>query len=77
MMTDIAPGWEIVAQKTRRPVMHMILIVLQMLMIVDPLTHSDVTYTVRRRATGETRQVTADSREAAAEKIEQGLFDRA
>ena len=76
-MTDIAPGWEIVAQKTRRPVVHMILILLQMLMIVDPLTHSDVTFTVRRRTTGETRRVTAASREVAAEKIEQGLFDRA
>jgi len=76
-MTEIAPGWEIVAQKTRKPVMHMILILLQMLMIAEPLSRSHVTFTVRRRTTGETRQVTADSREAAAAKIEQGLFDRA
>jgi hypothetical protein len=76
-MTDIAPGWEIVAQKTRRPVMHMALILLQMLMVAEPLTRSDVTFTVRRRTTRETRQVTANSREAAAAKIEQGLFDRA
>jgi hypothetical protein len=76
-MTEIAPGWEIVAQKTRKPVMHMVLILLQMLMLAEPMNRSSVTYTVRHRVTGETRQVTADSHEQAAAKIEQGLFDRA
>ncbi len=76
-MTDIAPGWEIVAQKTHHPILHIGLILLQMLAISDPLNRSDVTFTVRNRATGETRKVTADSRERAAARIAQGQFDPA
>ncbi len=76
-MTDIAPGWEIIAQKTRNPVRHMVLILLQMLMLTEPLNRSEVTFTVRNRATGETRKVTADSREQAAAMIADGAFDKA
>jgi hypothetical protein len=41
-----------------------------------PATHSSVTFTVRNRATGETRKVTAKSEDEAALLIAQGRFDR-
>jgi hypothetical protein len=77
-MTEIAPGWEIVDRKTRGPIAHLVFMVLQMLMLSwPPATHSSVTFTVRNRATGETRKVTAKSEEEAALLIAQGQFDRA
>ena len=74
-MTEIAPGWEIIARKTRGPIAHILFIILQMLLISPPATHSSVTFTVRNRATGETRKVTAKSEEEAALLIAQGQFD--
>ena len=54
----------------------MLFIVLQMLLLVPPQNHSSVTCTVRNRATGETRKVTANSDEEAAVLIAQGQFDK-
>jgi hypothetical protein len=78
-MTEIAPGWEIVDHKTRGPIAHLVFMFLQMLMLSwPPATHSSVTFTVRDRATGETRKVTAKSEEKeAALLIAQGQFDPA
>jgi hypothetical protein len=77
-MTDIAPGWEIIAQKTRNPVAHMVFILLQILLLhAEPLNRSNVTFTVRHRETGETRTITARSRTEAAARIEEGRFDPA
>jgi hypothetical protein len=77
-MTDIAPGWEIIAQKTRSPVAHMVFIILQMLLLhAEPLNRSSVTFTVRHRETGETRRITARSHAEAAAMIADGRFDRA
>ena len=75
-MSELAPGWEIVARKTRGRLAYMLFIVLQMLLVVPPQSHSSVTYTVRNRATGETRKVTANSDEEAAVLIAQGQFDK-
>jgi hypothetical protein len=74
-MTELAPGWEIVARETRAPLARMLLIVLQVLSLVPPEGHSSVTFTVRNRETGETRKVTANSSEEAAVLIAQGQFD--
>jgi hypothetical protein len=74
-MTELAPGWEIVARETRAPLARMLLIVLQVLSLVPPEGHSSVTFTVRNRETGETRKVTANSVEEAAVLIAQGQFD--
>jgi hypothetical protein len=76
-MTELAPGWEVIARKTRGPIAHMLFIILQVLLISPPVTHSSVTFMVRNRATGETRKVTAKSEEEAALLITQGQFDRA
>jgi hypothetical protein len=77
-MNEIAPGWEVIARKTRGPFAHLLFIVLQILMALwPPATHSSVTFTVRNRATGETRKVTAESEQAAALRIANGQFDRA
>ena len=75
-MSELAPGWEIVARKTRGPVAQMLLIVLQMIMVLPPQSHSSVTFTVRNRETGETRKVTANSTDEAAILIAQGQFDK-
>ena len=74
-MDELAPGREIVARETRAPLARMLLIVLQMLLLVPPQSHSSVTFTVRNRDTGETRKVTASSVEEAAILIAQGQFD--
>ncbi len=76
-MSEIAPGWEVVARRTRGPIAHLLFLVLQILMLSwPPATHSSVTFTVRNRATGETRQVTAKTEDEAALLITQGQFDR-
>jgi hypothetical protein len=76
-MSELAPGWEVIARKTRGPIAHLIFIVLQMLILSwPPAGHSGVTFTVRNRATGETRKVTAKSEDEAAALIAQGRFDR-
>jgi hypothetical protein len=76
-MSEIAPGWEVIARTTRGPIAHLIFIVLQALMVSwPPVTHSSVTFTVRNRTTGETRKVTAKSEDEAALLITQGQFDR-
>jgi hypothetical protein len=77
-MSEIAPGWEVVARKTRGPLAHLMFLVLQVLLLSwPPVTHSSVTFTVRNRATGETRKVTAKTVEEAALRIAHGHFDRA
>jgi len=77
-MSEIAPGWEVVARTTRGPVAHLLLIILQILMLSwPPATHSSVTFTLRNRATGETRKVTAKSEQEAALLVAQGRFDPA
>ena len=77
-MSEIAPGWEVIARKTRGPIAHLMFMILQMLLLSwPPVTHSSVTFTVRNRTTGETRKVTAKSEEEAALLIAQGQFDRA
>jgi len=76
-MTELGPGWEVVARKTHGPIAHLLLLVLQVLMLSwPPATHSSVTFTVRNRATGETRKVTAKSEDEAALRIAEGRFDR-
>jgi hypothetical protein len=75
-MSEIAPGWEIVARETRGRLAYMLFILLQMLLLVPPESHSSVTFTVRNRATGETRKVTANSDEEAAVLVAQGQFDK-
>jgi hypothetical protein len=76
-MSEIAPGWEVIARQTRGPIAHLIFIVLQILMVSwPPVTRSSVTFTVRSRTTGETRKVTAKSEDEAALFITQGQFDR-
>ena len=74
-MTEIAPGWEVVAQQTNRPLLHMLFILLQMMLESPPVNRSSVTFTVRNRATGETRKVTARSADEAAVLIAQEQFD--
>jgi hypothetical protein len=77
-MTELTPGWEVVGRRTHGPIRHLLLLVLQVLMLSwPPATHSSVTFTVRNRATGETRRVTAKSEEEAAALITEGRFDRA
>jgi len=76
MVHEIAPGWDLVAQKTNLPLLHMFFILLQMLMMSEPVNRSSVTFTVRNRASGEVRTVTAASAEEAAIRITQGHFDR-
>ena len=77
-MGEIAPGWDVVARKTHGPIAHFVLFVLQILTLSwPPASHSSVTFTVRNRATGETRKVTAKSNEEAAALIAQGQFDQA
>jgi hypothetical protein len=77
-MTEIAPGWDVVARKTHGPVKRLLLLLLQTVtMSWPPAGHSDVTFTVRNRTTGETRQVTANSEQEAAARIAQGRFDAA
>jgi hypothetical protein len=76
-MTELAPGWEIVARKTHGRIAHLLFLALQTLMLSwPPVTHSSVTFMVRNRATGETRKVTAKSEDEAALLITQGQFDR-
>ena len=76
--TELAPGWDVAARKTRGPIAHFMLFALQILTLSwPPASHSSVTFTVRNRATGETRKVTAKSSEEAAALIGQGQFDRA
>ena len=77
--TDLAPGWEVLARKTRGAVAHLLFVALQMLLFapIPPQGYSSVTYTVRNRATGETRRVTTKSEAEAALLIAQGQFDRA
>ena len=74
-MTEIAPGWDLVAQKTNRPLLHMFFILLQALMEFPPANRSSVTFTVRNRASGAIRKVTADSVDEAAILVAQGRFD--
>jgi hypothetical protein len=78
-MTEIVPGWEIVARKTRGPIAHLLFVGLQMLLLapIPPQGWSSVTFTVRNRATGETCKVTAKSEEEATLLIAQGRFDQA
>ena len=77
-MSELAPGWDVVARKTNRPISHFMLFLLQILTLSwPPASHSSVTFTVRNRANGETRKVTAKSNEEAATLIAQGQFDRA
>lgn len=77
-MTELAPGWEVVARKTNGPIAHLLFILLQIVMLSwPPAGQSSVTFTVRNRATGETRKVTAKSEDEAALLIAQGQFDRA
>ena len=76
-MSELAPGWEVVARKTHGPIAHLLFIALQVLLLSWPVTQSSVTFTVRNRATGETRKVTAKSEQEAALLITQGRFDRA
>jgi hypothetical protein len=76
-MSELAPGWEVVARKTNGPIAHLLFLVLQVLMLSwPPATHSSVTFTVRNRATGETRKVTAKSEDEAGLLIAEGRFDR-
>ncbi len=74
-MSELAPGWEIVAREAPGRLAYLMLILLQVLFLVPPQSHSSVTFTVRNRATGETRKVTANSDEEAAILIAQGRFD--
>jgi hypothetical protein len=74
-MDELGPGWEITARETRGPLAQMLLILLQLVFLVPPQTHSSVTFTVRNRETGETRKVTANSEEEATILIAQGRFD--
>jgi hypothetical protein len=77
-MSEIAPGWEVIARKPRGPIAHLLFLVLQVLMLSwPPVTHLSVTFTVRNRQTGETRKVTAKTEDEAALLITQGQFDRA
>ena len=74
-MDELGPGWEVIARKTRGPLAQMVLILLQLVFLVPPQTHSSVTFTVRNRETGETRKVTANSEDEATILIAQGQFD--
>ena len=74
-MADIAPDWEIIARKTNRAWLNLFFIVLQTLLVYPPDNRSSVTFTLRNRASGELRKVTADSMEEAAILVAQGEFD--
>jgi len=75
-MNQIAPGWEIVSCRAKRP-WHAIYMFLQMIVGNPDIVPaaSSATWTVREAATGIVRKVTARSEQEAGEKIVSGNFD--
>ena len=75
-MREIADGWEVVSCHVKKP-WHVIFMVLQMLVGNPDIVpvFSTATWTVRQRATGTVRKVTARSRREAKDKVANGLFD--
>jgi len=75
MLTQFG-DWDVVSRKTHSPVMHLIWMFLQIPLAAGPIdVHSNVTWTLRHRSTGEIRRVTANSESEAAERIMAGKFD--
>jgi hypothetical protein len=72
----VADDWEVIATHTHRRFLHICLMILQGMLLMEPMTRSRVTWTVRRRGTGVIRQVTAGSEQDAIERIRMGLFDQ-
>jgi len=67
--------WEIVSRRTNNAFVNLFFIVVQMFLTAEPANRSTVTFTVRQRSTGLTRNVTARSEQEAAEMIANGWFD--
>lgn len=74
-MTELAPGWDIVAQRTRNRLLYWLASLLNVLLTAPLTPNARVTFTVRNRETGETRKVTARSREEAAVLMAHRSFD--
>ena len=75
-MTEIAPGWDVLEQRTRNRVLYWLFGLLDVVLTAPLSPNARVTFTVRNRDTGETHKITARSREEAAALIARGLFDR-
>jgi hypothetical protein len=75
-MKEIAEEWEIVSCRARQP-WHSFLMFWQMLLGNPDIApaYSTATWTVRHKATGTIRKVTAKSEEGANAKIVGGMFD--
>lgn len=78
-MTDDPFGdWETVSRSTADAHGWMSILLWPLLLLPGvPTRHSDVTWTVRHRRTGEVRKVTAYTQDLAALKIATGEFDKA
>lgn len=61
--------WQVVSRKANHKFLHLLAIALQTLARMEPATYSSMTWTVRHRITGETRDVTAMSEEEAAKTL--------
>lgn len=47
-MSEIVPGWEVIARKPRGPIAHLVFLAMQVLLLSwPPISHSSVTFTVR------------------------------
>jgi hypothetical protein len=72
----LADDWEIVAQRTNKPFLFWLLILVAIPLWWIPPTYSSITWTIRHRSTGVVRHVTAHSLSEATEKVLQGAFDK-
>lgn len=76
MAEELLPGWEIVARETRFRLWRYLALMLQSLVTFQPPANAaPVVFTLRNKASGETRQVTASSLEEAQLRVAQGRFD--
>ncbi len=67
--------WTVVERKTRRPLLHLALGLLQGMSGLGPENASKVTWTLRHNETGQVRKVTARSEREAVDKVARGDFD--
>ena len=77
-MKGIPEVWEVVSRKINRQwIMSILMLIPELILDVQHLTilHSSATWTVRRKSTGVTKRVTANSESEAADKIAKGWFD--
>jgi hypothetical protein len=75
-MSEIADDWNIVSRRTNNRVRALLSMLLQTAFMSEIGVYSTVTWTVRHKATGKIRKVTARSERDAKEKIALGVFDK-